>query len=80
MLTKLIYEIAVVLNFKVEQLDILKGNYIPQGWNDYETEQQLVRRGLINILHGRSPLIIQPHQAQAATSPYPPPPSGHTIE
>lgn len=71
LLTKLISEIAKVLRVNVEQLDILEGNYIPRGWNDDDWEQKLVRRGLINVLHGRAPIVIQPQQAN---SPYPPPP------
>lgn len=78
LLTKLIHEIAKVLNFEVEQLDILGGNYIPQGWNDDEWGQRLVRQGLLEVLHGRRPLVIQP-AAPAAASPYPPPPSPEDV-
>lgn len=41
LLTKLISEISKVLKFKVEQLDILEGNYIPQGWDDDAWEQRV---------------------------------------
>ncbi len=50
LLTKLIYEISVVLKFRVQQLDILEGNYVPQGWHDDDWEQRLVRRHLIGVL------------------------------
>ena len=42
------------LQIKVKQLDILEGNYVPQGWNDAETEQLLVRRGLLNVTSRQS--------------------------
>ena len=74
LLTKLIDEIAKSLKFRVEQLDILEGNYVPQGWNDDDWEQRLVRRGLIEVLHGRRPLTVQPFAAQNQNSPYPPAP------
>lgn len=47
LLTKLIFEISQVLQFKVEQLDILDGSYVPQGWSDDETEQRIIRMSLI---------------------------------
>lgn len=74
LLTKLIYEIAVVLKFKVEQLEILEGNYIPQGWDDEATEQQIVRKSLIEVLGGRRPILFQPYNPAAANGPYPPAP------
>lgn len=74
LLTKLISEIAKVLKIRIEQIDILEGNYIPQGWHDDDWEQRLVRRGLINVLSGKTPIMIQAPQASQRTSPYPPPP------
>lgn len=73
-LTKLISEIAKVLKFKVEQMDIFEGNYIPQGWHDDDWEQKLARKGLIEVLSGRRPIIIQPYAPSQGTGPYPPPP------
>ena len=74
LLTKLIDTIAKELNIKVAQLDILEGNYVPQGWNDDDWEQRLVRRGIINVLHGGAAISIQQHQPQQEQNPYPPPP------
>jgi hypothetical protein len=74
LLTKLIYAIAKDLRIKVEQLDILEGNYVPQGWHDDDWEQRLVRRGLINVLYGKAPISIQRHQPQQPNLPYPPAP------
>lgn len=73
-LTKLIYEIAQVLKIKVEQLDILEGNYIPQGWLDDDWEQRLTRRHLISVLSGRTAVLIRPDQTGKAQGPYPPAP------
>ena len=76
LLTRLIGEIAEVLRIKVKQLDILEGNYVPQGWNDTESEQLLVRRGLLNVLHGRASIPVREHEAQQELNPYPPAPFG----
>lgn len=74
LLTKLIHEISKVLKFKVEQLDILEGNYIPQGWNDDDWEQKLVRTALIDVLGGRRPILFQPFNPNNNIGPYPPAP------
>lgn len=73
-LTKLISSIAKVLKFKVEQMDIFEGNYVPQGWFDDDWEQKLARKGMIDVLSGRRPILIQPFAPSQATGPYPPPP------
>ena len=75
LLTTLIDEIAKVLKIEIKQLDILEGNYMPQGWADDEWEQKLVRRGLINVLHRKTSILIQPNQPPPhEQNPYPPPP------
>ncbi|MCR9282583.1 MAG: hypothetical protein NXH99_12885 [Rhodobacteraceae bacterium] len=74
LLTKLISEIAKVLRFKVEQLEILEGNYIPQGWHDEDWEQRLVRKSLVEVLGGRRPILIQAYHPNVGVGPYPPAP------
>jgi len=74
LLTKLLHEIARALKVEIEQLSILEGNYIPQGWVDDDWEQRLVRRGLIDVLSGRRPIAMRP-EIPTQNSPYPPPPS-----
>ena len=75
LLTKLIYEISIVLKFKVEQIDILQGNYVPKVWHDDDWEQRLTRHLLINVLSGRASLKIRPEVNQMESSPFPPPPA-----
>lgn len=75
LLTKLIYEISQVLKFKVEQLDILEGNYLPQGWNDDDFEQRMVRKALLDVLSNRRPILIQPYAPMQGVGPYPPAPT-----
>ena len=64
LLTLLIAEIAKTLKIEVEQLEILEGNYVPQGWDDEEWEQILIRRALIEVLYGRSAILVESQQEQ----------------
>ena len=79
-LTKLISSIAKILKFKVEQMDIFEGNYVPQGWLDDDWEQKLTRKILIDVLSGRRPIMIQPHTPIQGGGVYPPAPSLPQIE
>ncbi|MBV6271497.1 hypothetical protein KVP09_00995 [Alcaligenaceae bacterium CGII-47] len=72
LLTKLLSDIADVLKVKIAQLDILHGNYVPQGWVNDDTDQRLARTQLLNVLSGRASLSIRP--ASTVSSPFPPPP------
>ncbi len=71
--TRLLTEIAKVLGYKLQQLDVLDGGYYPQGFVDIETEQQIVRRLFIETLSGKRPLSISPALA-SPPAPFPPPP------
>jgi len=73
LLTKLLSDIADVLKIKITQLDILHGNYVPQGWVNDDTDQRLVRTQLLNVLYGRAPISIRP--APISNNPFPPPPN-----
>jgi hypothetical protein len=74
LLTKLLSEIARCLKVEIEQLSILEGNYIPQGWVDEDWEQRLVRRALLDVLSSRRAIVIRPDVAPQH-NPYPPPPT-----
>jgi hypothetical protein len=73
LLTRLLSEIAQVLGYKLQQLDVLEGGYYPQGLADMEVEQQAVRRSIIEVLSGRRPLGVSP-AAPVQPAPFPPPP------
>jgi len=72
--TKLLSEMAKVLGYELQQLDVLEGGYYPQGFVDMETEQQEVRRALIEVLSGRRPLVVGA-AAPVPPTPFPPPPT-----
>ena len=64
LLTLLIDEIAKTLNVKVKQLDIYEGNYVPKAWDDEEWDKALIRRGLIEVLTGITPIWVKSQQEQ----------------
>lgn len=68
LLTLLIEEIAKTLNVKVQQLEILEGNYVPQGWEDREWEDIVFRRALIQVLQGKSAILVKSQQEQLDTT------------
>lgn len=59
LLTKLLSEIAKAVGFNnIEQLDIFKGGYTPQGWEDTEFDQLVIRRLFVDISLGRKVLPV----------------------
>jgi hypothetical protein len=72
-LTKLLTEMARILGYKLQQLDVLDGGYYPQVHLDIESDQLNLRRALLDLCTGKRALWINqlpPHPA----SPFPPPP------
>ena len=59
LLTALIDAIAKVLDIKIAQLDILRGNYVPMGWFEEERQTRWLRRAIIEVLSGRGSIPIQ---------------------
>lgn len=53
LLADLLHAIARNLGFKIEQLEIFKGGYTPQGWEDVEMEQAFIRRFIVDLALGR---------------------------
>lgn len=58
LLTLLLHAIAKVLKFKIEQLEIFEGGYVPQGWEDIELQQNAIRRFAVDLYLGRRVLPI----------------------
>jgi len=56
---KLLSEMATILGYKIEQLDIIAGGYIPQWLVDVESEQQAIRRLFAEIAAGSKSLPIE---------------------
>lgn len=82
LLTKLLSEIAKSLRMEVEQIDILEGNYVPQGWFDDEWQQRQLHKHLTAVLKGEAAIVVKPGIQQNLGSPYPPAPheSGDGVE
>ncbi len=73
-LTVLLSKMADSLGIKVSQIEILNGNYLPQGWVDDDQQQRVIRMLLTSVLSGRTALHVTP-DVRPESSPFPPPPS-----
>lgn len=74
-LTVLLSKMADSLGIKVSQMEILNGNYLPQGWIDDDQQQRVMRMLLTSVLSGRTALHVRP-DSRPESSPFPPPPNG----
>ena len=54
----LLYEMSKVLGYNFDKVLLKRGCYTPKGHGDMELEQHFIRRGLANLLWGRSPLPV----------------------
>lgn len=71
--TELMAAMATSLSIRLEQMDILRGAYAPQGWLDDEALGQATRRKVLDVLSGQQPLTVQ-------LQPTPPPPPPYAPE
>ena len=88
LLSELLHAIGGELGFKIEQLEIFRGGYTPQGWAEIELEQTAVRRLFTDIYLGHrmfpigvyhfpgQPQVGQEAGTSEASEPNPPPPTG----
>jgi len=54
LLAKLLHAMAKVLGFKIEQLEIFEGGYTPQFWANIESEQEIIRKFVVDLAHGNT--------------------------
>lgn len=60
---KMMHEIGLSLGYKMEQLDILRGGYFPEGWRSLEHRNELINHFLADVALGQRafPIVaIQP--------------------
>jgi hypothetical protein len=72
--TKLVQAIGMRLGYKIEQLDIFKGGYVPRGWEMIENEQQMFRQLIIELLQGKRSVPITNMYHFGTGGVFPPPP------
>ncbi|MHB9072342.1 MAG: DUF6680 family protein [Desulfobaccales bacterium] len=56
LLADLLYEMGQAVGYHFDKVHIKRSAYIPKGHSDFETENTLIRRGLLEIISGRSAL------------------------
>jgi hypothetical protein len=57
--TRLLYAIAAHLGYKMEQLDVLEGGYVPNAWGTNEEQQQAIQQSLRELLAGNRTLRVE---------------------
>lgn len=57
--TKLLSDMARVVGYRIEQLEIISGGYMPQYMVNYETEQQAIRRLFAELANGNRALPVE---------------------
>ena len=75
LLTKLLHAMATSLQFKIEQMEILEGGYVPQGWIDDDQGLRIIRALVLENFNGRRGLPIVPLNTISQYSPFPPAPT-----
>ncbi len=53
LLTQMLDLMAKVLKFRIEQMEILRGGYYPQGHADIESEQSIIRHYIVDLASGQ---------------------------
>ena len=66
LLTDLLYEISKVLGYNFDKVLLKRGCYMPKGHGDFQLEQDLIRRGLVQLLWGNKPLPIEVKEVSPA--------------
>ncbi len=59
LLTEMLSSMAKVLDFKVEQMEILRGSYYPQGYADMEMDQTIIRNYAVGLAVGKRNVPVE---------------------
>lgn len=58
LLTELLYKMAICLGYKFDRVHIKRGHYYPMGYVQIESEQMIIRKGLVDIFQNKSALPV----------------------
>lgn len=58
LLTELLNKMANHLNYKFDNVQIKRGHYYPQAFINIETEQQIIRKGLVETFVDKKPIPV----------------------
>jgi hypothetical protein len=61
--TELLSEMAKALSIQLEQMDIHRGAYAPEGWANEEELSKAIRTAAVKVLQGAQPIAVQVRQA-----------------
>lgn len=71
---ELVYEMGLTLGFSIDKQDISKYSYAPIGWGNVESQQNLFRGLMIELLTGKRGLPVVQFRLGDASGKFPPAP------
>lgn len=58
LLVDLLYEMSKVLGYKFDKVLLKRGCYIPKGHGDFQTEQDFIRKSMVQLFLGKLPFPV----------------------
>ncbi len=71
LLVELLYKMAKVLKYDFDKIHIKNSTYTPRAHSETEREQDIIRKGIIEILEGRRPIPMEVFQNRNETTSIP---------
>lgn len=72
LLTDLLHSMAKSLGYEFDKTDIRRTSYFPKGHGDIEEDTFRIRKGLVAVVEGRSPVLVAPAGVPEGTDPHEP--------
>ena len=66
--TELLHEMAKILGYNIEVFEILEGGYVPQGWDNVEFQQELIRQYVVDLYYGNRALPVLVYNVETQTN------------
>ncbi len=66
LLTDLLFVMAKSLGYELDKTDIRRTSYFPKGHGDLEDDNFKLRKGLVAVIEGRSPILVTPVDVRQA--------------
>jgi len=64
----LVWKMSMKLGYDLDMADMRRTAYVPAGHGELEEDQTRIRKALMAILEGKSPLPVSPYQAPTTTT------------
>lgn len=72
LLVDMLNAMALILGYSFDKVQLKKGAYTPKGFADLDTEQYLLRRGVLDVIYGKRGIPVMPFKNPDKTTPVKP--------